>query len=171
MTLWASKLASPVAPRRLPDGDDLVSRAFGSDDFRPRWPGSARRRPALAGEMSDAGVGAGVEPRRETSITEGQRAPRSRIAGGVQSLERAFELLELMAAAGGEIGLSQLASDSGLPLPTIHRLVRTLVAGGYMLQLPSRRYALGPRLIGLGASASHTVERGPGRTCRARGGG
>lgn len=78
--------------------------------------------------------------------------------GGVQSLARALDLLELMAAAGGEIGLSQLAADSGLPLPTIHRLVRSLVDAGYVLQLPSRRYALGPRLINLGATASATVE-------------
>lgn len=77
---------------------------------------------------------------------------------GVQSLERAFELLELMAAAGGEIGLRQLATASGLPMPTIHRLVRTLVAAGYVLQMPSRHYALGPRLIELGRSASQTVE-------------
>ncbi|MGH8968436.1 MAG: IclR family transcriptional regulator [Actinomycetes bacterium] len=79
-------------------------------------------------------------------------------AGGVQSLDRAFELLELMAAAGGEVALSQLAAPSGLPVPTIHRIVRTLVTSGYVLQLPSRRYALGPRLIGLGESASRTVE-------------
>jgi IclR family acetate operon transcriptional repressor len=78
--------------------------------------------------------------------------------GGVQSLDRAFELLELMAAAGGEVALSQLAAASGLPVPTIHRIVRTLVSSGYVLQLPSRRYALGPRLIGLGESASRTVE-------------
>jgi IclR family acetate operon transcriptional repressor len=78
--------------------------------------------------------------------------------GGVQSLDRAFELLELMAAAGGEVALSRLAAASGLPVPTIHRIVRTLVKSGYVLQLPSRRYALGPRLIGLGTSASQTVE-------------
>lgn len=79
-------------------------------------------------------------------------------AGGVQSLERAFELLELMAAAGGEVALSQLAAASGLPVPTIHRIVRTLVSSGYVLQMPSRRYVLGPRLIGLGKNASQTVE-------------
>ena len=83
---------------------------------------------------------------------------RSAPSGGVQSLERAFDILELMAAAGGEVALSRLAAESGLPVPTIHRLVRTLVAGGYVLQRPSRRYTLGPRLIGLGASASQTVE-------------
>jgi IclR family acetate operon transcriptional repressor len=64
-----------------------------------------------------------------------------------------------MAAAGGEVALSRLAVTSGLPVPTIHRIVRTLVSSGYVLQLPSRRYALGPRLIGLGESASRTVER------------
>jgi len=79
-------------------------------------------------------------------------------SGGVQSLERAFDVLELMAAAGGEVALSRLAEESGLPVPTIHRLVRTLVSRGYVLQMPSRRYTLGPRLIGLGASASQTVE-------------
>nr|WP_285757884.1 IclR family transcriptional regulator [Nocardiopsis ansamitocini] len=77
--------------------------------------------------------------------------------GGVQSLDRAFTLLEIMADAGGEISLSQLAESSGLPLPTIHRIIRTLVGNGYVRQLPSRRYALGPRLIGLGESASRML--------------
>ena len=79
-------------------------------------------------------------------------------SGGVQSLGRAFDVLELMAAADGEIALSRLAEESGLPGPTIHRIVRTLVARGYVLQLPSRRYMLGPRLIGLGAAARASVE-------------
>ncbi len=77
--------------------------------------------------------------------------------GGVQSLERAFLLLELMAEDGGEVALSRLAVDSGLPLSTIHRLVRTLVSRGYVRQLPSRRYVLGPRLIHLGESSSRTL--------------
>ncbi|GAA2418383.1 allantoin degradation transcriptional regulator AllR [Streptomyces glaucosporus] len=77
--------------------------------------------------------------------------------GGVQSLERALGLLERMADAGGEVGLSELAAGSGLPLPTIHRLMRTLVTCGYVRQQPSRRYALGPRLIRLGESASRLL--------------
>lgn len=80
------------------------------------------------------------------------------MTGGVQSLGRAFDVLELMAAADGEIALSRLAEESGLPGPTIHRIVRTLVARGYVLQMPSRRYRLGPRLIGLGAGARASVE-------------
>lgn len=78
-------------------------------------------------------------------------------AGGVQSLERAFDLLERMADAGGEVGLSELAAGSGLPLPTIHRLMRTLLASGYVRQQANRRYALGPRLIRLGESASRLL--------------
>lgn len=78
-------------------------------------------------------------------------------SGGVQSLERAFDLLERMADAGGEVGLSELAGSSGLPLPTIHRLMRTLVACGYVRQQPNRRYALGPRLIRLGEGASRLL--------------
>jgi IclR family acetate operon transcriptional repressor len=72
-----------------------------------------------------------------------------RARGGVQSLDRAFAILEAMADAGGVIGLSQLAADSGLPLATIHRLVRTLVDLGYVRQEPSRQYSLGPRLMRL----------------------
>lgn len=78
-------------------------------------------------------------------------------SGGVQSLERAFDLLERMADAGGEVGLSELSASSGLPLPTIHRLMRTLVVCGYVRQQPNRRYALGPRLIRLGESASRLL--------------
>ncbi|HET7306184.1 MAG TPA: IclR family transcriptional regulator [Segeticoccus sp.] len=78
----------------------------------------------------------------------------ARRAGGVQSVERAFTLLETMAEHGGRMGLSQLAAQSGLPLPTIHRLVRTLVDLGYLWQDTTRQYALGPRLIRLGDRAS-----------------
>jgi IclR family acetate operon transcriptional repressor len=84
-------------------------------------------------------------------------AVNGRTTDGVQSLERAFELLELMADAGGEVALSRLALESGMPLSSIHRLVRTLVARGYVRQLPSRRYVLGPRLIHLGEIASRTL--------------
>ena len=76
---------------------------------------------------------------------------------GVQSLDRAFRLLELMAEAGGEVALSRLAEASGMPVSSIHRLVRTLVARGYVRQMPSRRYALGPRLIHLGEIASRAL--------------
>jgi IclR family acetate operon transcriptional repressor len=73
---------------------------------------------------------------------------------GVQSLERAFGLLELIAAHRGAMSLSQLATASSLPPPTLHRLARTLVDLGYLRQEPSRRYALGPRLFLLAESST-----------------
>ncbi|SDQ42467.1 IclR family transcriptional regulator [Quadrisphaera sp. DSM 44207] len=76
---------------------------------------------------------------------------------GVQSLDRALDLLERMSDAGGEVGLTELAEATGLPLPTIHRLLRTLVRRGYARQLPSRRYALGPQLVRLGEGASGAI--------------
>ncbi len=85
--------------------------------------------------------------------TASQRAT----GGGVQSLDRAFGILESIADAGGVITLSQLASDTGLPLPTIHRLVRTLVDLGYVRQEANRQYSLGPRLIRLGETTSRRL--------------
>lgn len=77
-----------------------------------------------------------------------------RAAGGVQSVERVFDILELMADAGGALTLSELANRTELPPPTIHRLLRTLVGKGYVRQLANRRYSLGPRLIRLGDGAN-----------------
>jgi IclR family transcriptional regulator, acetate operon repressor len=84
-------------------------------------------------------------------------AGNGRVPGGVQSIARAFDLLETMADLGGIVTLSQLAIRSGLPLPTIHRLMRTLLDLGYVRQEPSREYALGPRLVRLGEGASRLL--------------
>jgi IclR family acetate operon transcriptional repressor len=97
-----------------------------------------------------------TEPNTSLAASPGE-PPAGRLPGGVQSLERAFDLLETMVDAGGVIGLSRLAQESGLALPTIHRLIRTLVDLGYVRQEPDRQYSLGPRLIRLGESASHLL--------------
>lgn len=77
---------------------------------------------------------------------------------GVQSVERVFDLLERTAQAGGTAGLSELAAATGLPMPTVHRLMTTLVQLGYLRREPARRYALGPRLIQLGDIAARQLE-------------
>lgn len=84
-------------------------------------------------------------------------AKKPSATGGVQSVERVFEILELIADAGGAATLSELVPSTDLPLPTIHRLLRTLVTLGYARQLPSRRYALGPRLVRLGDGATRQL--------------
>ncbi|WP_349829043.1 IclR family transcriptional regulator [Brevibacterium litoralis] len=77
--------------------------------------------------------------------------------GGVKSVDRAFLLLERIAVAGGETTISHLAEEVSLPLPTIHRLLRTLVASGYLRQLPNKHYSLGPGLVRLGESAGQQL--------------
>lgn len=64
---------------------------------------------------------------------------------GIQSVERAMLILESIAEAGGEIRLVDLAAHTGLHKSTLHGLLNTLAAMGYI----SRRgthYALGLRL-------------------------
>lgn len=78
-------------------------------------------------------------------------------ASGVQSVERAFALVETLAAHDRALGVTDLAAESGLSLGTIHRLLRTLVDLGYVRQDQSRGYALGPGLIKLGERAAHSL--------------
>src|SRR3954462_2613589 len=67
----------------------------------------------------------------------------------VQSLDRALDLLEALASAD-ELGVSEIASRTGLVPSTAHRLLGTLVARGYAAQSPkSGRYLLGYKLLEL----------------------
>lgn len=89
-----------------------------------------------------------------TELADSDRAGTS---GGVQSLHRALDLLEVLAGARGHLGIGEIALQTTIPLPTIHRLLQTLVERGYVRQLPNRQYALGFRLIPLGLAANATV--------------
>lgn len=75
-------------------------------------------------------------------------------SGGVQSVERAFRILEVLAEARGELPLAVIAETTGLAQATAHRLLSTMMGLGYIRQPASRRYALGPGLISLGGRAT-----------------
>ena len=75
----------------------------------------------------------------------------------VQSVDRALLLLELLAQAGGRLPISDLAQRSGLPLGTVHRLLTSLAARGYVRQDHDRRYALGTALLPLGDAATRLL--------------
>jgi IclR family acetate operon transcriptional repressor len=76
---------------------------------------------------------------------------------GVQSVHRALDLLELVAASPGSLSIAAMAEATALPTPTVHRLARTLVERGHMRQLADRRYTLGTRLVSLGTAAQRSV--------------
>lgn len=63
----------------------------------------------------------------------------------IQSVERAMGLLEAIAAAGGEARLVDLSAQLGLSKSTLHGLLNTLAAMGYVSRRDTR-YALGLRL-------------------------
>jgi IclR family acetate operon transcriptional repressor len=73
----------------------------------------------------------------------------------VQSLDRALDILEALAAGDDDVGLSQITERTGLPLGTVHRLLSSLVARGYAAQdRETRLYGPGPRLLEVATRAA-----------------
>jgi DNA-binding IclR family transcriptional regulator len=72
----------------------------------------------------------------------------------VRALGRGLEALKLFSAERAEWTQSQLAEQLDLSLPTVHRLVSTLVAHGFLIPGSSRRgYRVGPAVVALAASS------------------
>lgn len=82
-----------------------------------------------------------------------------RRAGGVQSIGRAFAILEEVARNRDGIGLAELSKKVGLHNSTTFHLVKTMVSLGYIRQLKdSKRYRIGRPLFALAASALDEME-------------
>lgn len=78
---------------------------------------------------------------------------------GVQSLARAFALLETIGRSQGGIALSDLGREVGLHTSTAFHLVRTLAQLGYVRQdAATKRYHIGRPLFLLAAAALNDVE-------------
>jgi IclR family transcriptional regulator, KDG regulon repressor len=79
--------------------------------------------------------------------------------GGVQSLGRAFAILEEVARHRDGIGLAELSKLVGLHNSTTFHLARTLASLGYLRQdKESKRYRIGRPLFALAASALDEIE-------------
>src|SRR5918999_5561532 len=76
----------------------------------------------------------------------------------VQSLERAFDLLEAL-SAGGELGVTELANRTGLVPSTVHRLLATLAKRGYVAQADSGRYRLGYKVAEIAGGLEQGLAR------------
>jgi DNA-binding IclR family transcriptional regulator len=82
-----------------------------------------------------------------------------RARGGVQSLGRAFAILEEVARNRDGIGLADLSKRVGLHNSTTFHLVKTMVTLGYIRQIKdSKRYRVGRPLFALAASALDEME-------------
>jgi len=67
-------------------------------------------------------------------------------AGGVRSLQLAIDVLEAVAFADEELGVTQIAERLGVTKGSVHRHLSTWVSRGYLVQNPTTsRYAIGPK--------------------------
>ena len=88
-----------------------------------------------------------------------EEAEGGRERGGIQSLERAFALLEEIARNRDGIALAELSKRVGLHNSTTFHLVKTMLSLGYVEQpRDSKRYRIGRRLFTLAAGALDEIE-------------
>lgn len=69
---------------------------------------------------------------------------------GVQSVDRALDVLEALVGHEGALGVTEIARRVGLPQGTVHRLLLTLAARGYARREADRKYAVGVATLRLG---------------------
>lgn len=68
----------------------------------------------------------------------------------VAALERGIAVLHCLGEAAGPLSHGDLARRTGIPKPTVTRLVATLVGCGYLRQMPDgEKYVLGPGVLSL----------------------
>lgn len=81
---------------------------------------------------------------------------------GAQSIQRALSLLNLVGLIAGERGsgasLSEVASISGRPKASVHRMLQALIAMGYVERLDEGGYRLGVQSQILGQLAQKSVD-------------
>jgi IclR family transcriptional regulator, acetate operon repressor len=73
------------------------------------------------------------------------------------SVARTFDILEAVSARGGATA-KEIADATGLPLPTVYRLVRELLDGDYLVHIrEDKRFELGYKLHALGVSLHEQI--------------
>jgi DNA-binding IclR family transcriptional regulator len=79
--------------------------------------------------------------------------------GGVRSVQLALDVLERVAGASEEIGVSELAVQLGTTKGSVFRHLKTLVERGYLSQNPqTSRYRLGVQAYVLGQAAAGGID-------------
>ena len=69
---------------------------------------------------------------------------------GIQVLDRANRLLARLEASSEPLALTTLARETGLSASTVHRILGSLSAMGFVKQNPAGQWSLGLRLLELG---------------------
>lgn len=81
--------------------------------------------------------------------TKGQVVDLDAGAGTTRAVERALDLLDLVVEQQRPLGTAELSRLTGIPKSTVHRLLVTLSARGYLARTPAEeKFVAGPRLQG-----------------------
>ena len=80
------------------------------------------------------------------------------VAGGSQTIMRALSVLQALRDSDTDVGVTDVARIAALPSSTVHRILRTLVTAGYVVQnSETERYRLGRQAFLLGRAAGKTL--------------
>jgi DNA-binding IclR family transcriptional regulator len=124
----------------------------GGHQLRPRTKTKASEKPATPAKAAIARLVEPLQPDIDDDAEDRQRV-------GVQSLGRAFAILEEVARHREGIGLADLSKLVGLHNSTTFHLAKTMVSLGYIRQeKDSKRYRVGRPLFALAASALDEIE-------------
>jgi DNA-binding IclR family transcriptional regulator len=119
---------------------------------RPRTKAKASENPSASAKVAIARLVEPSQPDIDDDAEDRQRV-------GVQSLGRAFAILEEIARHREGVGLADLSKLVGLHNSTTFHLAKTMVSLGYIRQeKDSKRYRVGGPLFALAASALDEIE-------------
>jgi IclR family transcriptional regulator, pca regulon regulatory protein len=76
----------------------------------------------------------------------------------IEALARGLRVLALFNEHTANLRLTDMASGAGILLPTTYRIARTLVAEGFLEQLPDGSYRPAPKVLTLGYSALSSLD-------------
>jgi IclR family pca regulon transcriptional regulator len=106
--------------------------------------------PRRTASSSAAAPGASGEP-------DGPQ-PAERPGYRVEALAKGLRLLSLFNEQRPSWRISDLAATTGLPMPTVYRVVMTLASEGYLEHLPNGDYRPGVRTLTLGTAALRSLD-------------
>ena len=120
--------------------------------MRPRTKAKASENPSASAKVAIARLVEPSQPDIDDDAEDRQRV-------GVQSLGRAFAILEEIARHREGVGLADLSKLVGLHNSTTFHLAKTMVSLGYIRrEKDSKRYRVGRPLFALAASALDEIE-------------
>ncbi|NEA98698.1 IclR family transcriptional regulator [Streptomyces sp. SID13726] len=92
-------------------------------------------------------------PPRDEPTAPSSEGPAAKRSYHVEALAKGLRLLGLFSEQRPAMKLTDMAAETGVPLPTAFRMAATLVTEGFLEQLPDGAYRPAPKVLTLGFSA------------------